>query len=87
MSEFTTYRVRHGEWQTFAINVSARSAEDACELARQIRGTIGQEPFEEMDGAIENFEAEELASGGDTTDSFPECPSALELLKGQGGAS
>jgi hypothetical protein len=87
MSEFSTYRVRHGEWQTFAINVSARSAEDACELARQIRGAIGQEPFEEMDGAIEKFEAEELTSGGATSDPFPEFPSALDLIRRQGGAS
>jgi hypothetical protein len=60
MSEFRTYRVRHGEWQTLAINVSARSAEEACELARRIRSEFGQQPFEEMDGAIEQFEAEEL---------------------------
>jgi hypothetical protein len=60
VSEFRTSRVRHGEWQTLAINLSARSPEEACELARQIRSEIGQQPFQEMDGAIEKFEAEEL---------------------------
>lgn len=60
MSEFKTFRVRYCESQALAINVSARSAEDACELARQIRSSIGQEPFEEIDGVIENFEAEEF---------------------------
>ena len=60
MSNFKTYRVRYSEWQAFAINVSARSPNEACELARQIRSDIGQEPFEEIDGAIENFGAEEL---------------------------
>jgi hypothetical protein len=60
MSEYRTYRVRHGEWQTLAINLSARSPEEACELARQIRSEIGQQLFEEMDGAIEKFEAKEL---------------------------
>jgi len=60
MSTFMTYRVRYCEWQTFAINVSARTAAEACELARQIRSHVGQEPFEEIDGATENFEAEEI---------------------------
>jgi hypothetical protein len=60
MSEYKTFRVRHGEWQTLAINLSARSPEEACELARKIRSELGQEPFEEMDGAIQQFEAEEL---------------------------
>jgi hypothetical protein len=60
MSEFRTYRVRYTEWQTFAINVSARSSDEACELARNIRSSIGQEPFEEIDGAIDHFEAEEI---------------------------
>ncbi|MFZ1102057.1 MAG: hypothetical protein WAN86_04295 [Hyphomicrobiaceae bacterium] len=60
MSNFKTYRVRYCEWQTFAINVSARTSEEACELARNTRSGIGQEPFEEIDGAIENFEAEEF---------------------------
>jgi hypothetical protein len=58
MSNFKTYRVRYTEWQAFAIHLSARSAEEACELARNVRSSIGQEPFEEFDGAIENFEAE-----------------------------
>ena len=60
MSAFSTYRVRYCEWQTFAINVSARSPDQACELARKIRSDIGQDAFEEIDGAIEKFEADEL---------------------------
>ena len=60
MSAFSTYRVRYCEWQTFAINVSARSPNEACELARNIRSDIGQDAFEEIDGGIENFEAEEI---------------------------
>lgn len=60
MSAFKTYRVRYCEWQTFALSVSARSSSEACELARKIRRDIGQDAFEEIDGAIENFEAEEL---------------------------
>ena len=86
MSEFNTYRVRYREWQTFAINVSARSAKHACELARQIRGTIGQEPFEEMDGAIEHFDAEEI-DARDLPDPPRAAESALRFFKGQGGAS
>ncbi|MFZ1104124.1 MAG: hypothetical protein WAN86_14995 [Hyphomicrobiaceae bacterium] len=86
MSDFKTYRVRYCEWQTFALNVGARSAGEACELARNIRSGIGQEPFEEIDGAIDNFEAEELTSPT-TGDSPPEFPSALDLLKRQGSAS
>jgi hypothetical protein len=136
MSDFKTYRVRCQEWQTLAITVSARSREDACELARQIRSDVGQEPFEEIDGAIENFEAEEedvaaipaqftqafddlveAATGLDAamdgaTGGFreevlrlqralkkaapvrafgkgtvPDAPSALDLIRGKGGAS
>jgi hypothetical protein len=60
VSNFKTYRVRYTEWQAFAINLSARSADEACELARNVRSSIGQEPFEEIDGAIENFAAEEV---------------------------
>jgi hypothetical protein len=59
VSNFKTYRVRYCEWQTFAINVSARTANEACSLARTIRREIGQEPFEELDGGSEGFEAEE----------------------------
>ena len=55
MSNFMTYRVRYCEWQTFTINLSARSAAEACELAHQIRSHVGQEPFEETDGGIEHF--------------------------------
>jgi hypothetical protein len=60
MNDFKTYRVRYTEWQTFALNVGARSSLEACELARKIRSDIGQDAFEEIDGAIENFEAEEI---------------------------
>jgi hypothetical protein len=60
MNDFKTYRVRYTEWQTFALNVGARSSSEACELARKIRSDIGQDAFEEIDGAIENFEAEEI---------------------------
>ncbi len=60
MNTFKTYRVRYTEWQTFALNVGARSSREACELARQIRSDIGQDAFEEIDGAIENFEAEAI---------------------------
>lgn len=88
MSPFKTYRVRHREWQTLALNVSAPSPDEACELARQIRGNIGQQPFEEIDGAIEDFEAEEL-DARDTihSDPPPAAESALHFLKGKGGAS
>jgi hypothetical protein len=60
MRNFKTYRVRYCEWQTFALNVSARSPNEACDLARKIRSDIGQDAFEETDGAIESFEAEEI---------------------------
>ena len=60
MSIFKTYRVRCREWQALAINLSARSADEACEFARLIRGELGQQRFEEIDGAIEGFEAEEI---------------------------
>jgi hypothetical protein len=84
MINFRTYRVRYGEWQTFAINISARSREDACELARQIRSNVGQEPFEEIDGAIEDFEAEEEEVAGTPArltrafDNLVEAASALD---------
>jgi len=64
MSDFKTYRVRYCEWQTFAINVSARNDDDACELAQEIRASIGQMPFEELDGASDGWQAEEI-SGAD----------------------
>ena len=60
MSTFDTYRVRLCETRALAINISARSAEEACELAQQIRGRIGQEPFEAIDGTTENVEAQLL---------------------------
>jgi hypothetical protein len=62
MSTFRTYRVRYCEWQTFAINLSARNADEACALARAIRNTLGQEPFEELHGASDGFEAEEITA-------------------------
>lgn len=90
MSTFKTYRVRYCEWQTFAINLSARNAEEACELAETIRDTIGQEPFEEMDGASDGWDAEEI-SGADS----PVPPNARVAAKsrrtdkvaGKGGAA
>jgi hypothetical protein len=42
------------------MNLSARSADEACELAEQIRGAVGQHPFEEIDGATDDFHAQEL---------------------------
>jgi hypothetical protein len=60
MNAFKTYRVSYCEWQTFAINLGARNAEQACELAEEIRAGVGQHAFEEIDGAIEAFEAQEL---------------------------
>jgi len=60
MSEFKTYRVRYREWQALAINLSARSPDEACEFARLIRSELGHQRFEEIDGAIEGFEAEEI---------------------------
>jgi hypothetical protein len=62
MSTFNTYRVRCCEWQTFAINISARSADEACALASNIRNTIGREPFEELDGGTDSFVAEEITA-------------------------
>jgi hypothetical protein len=64
MKPFKTFRVRFCESQMLAINLSARSADDAIALARQIREDIGHEPFEEIDGASDSFEAEEI-SGAD----------------------
>jgi hypothetical protein len=60
MSPFKTYRVRFCEWQSFAISISARTQEEAIELAGTIRSNHGTEPFEELDGATEGWEAEEV---------------------------
>jgi hypothetical protein len=88
VTNFKTYRVRYTEWQAFAINLSARSAEEACELARKVRGNIGQEPFEEFDGAIEHFEAKELDAHDAIGSNPPQtAKSALHFLKERGGAS
>jgi hypothetical protein len=88
MITFKTYRVRCCEHQILAINVSARTPEDACELARQIRSEIGQHPFEEIDGATENFEAEELEAGDFVTDPSSElAQTVLDLVRGKGGVS
>jgi hypothetical protein len=46
---FKTFRVRFCEWQTFAVNVSGRSADHAIELAQSLRDRHGTEAFEEMD--------------------------------------
>jgi hypothetical protein len=55
-----TFRVRFCEWQTFAIDISARNAEHAVELAQTLRQEHGDEPFEEMDGACDAWQAEEV---------------------------
>lgn len=60
MSTFDTYRVRLCETRALAINISARSADEACELAQQIHELIGQGPFEAIDGAAEHVEAQHL---------------------------
>ncbi len=60
MSPFKTYRVRFCEWQSFAISISARTPEEAIELAGTLRDTHGIEPFEELNGAAEGWEAEEV---------------------------
>jgi hypothetical protein len=60
MGTFDTYRVRLCETRALAINVSARSAEGACELALRIREELGQGPFEAIDDATENVEAQLL---------------------------
>ena len=54
------FRVRFCEWQTFAIDISARDADQAIELAQAIRNQRGTDPFEEMDGASDGWEAEEV---------------------------
>jgi hypothetical protein len=60
MSSFKMFRVRFCEWQSFAINISARTQEEAIDLARTIRDNQGTEPFEELDGNSEGWEAEEV---------------------------
>jgi hypothetical protein len=57
-----TFRVRFCEWQTFAIDISARDADQAIELAQSIRTQHGTDPFEEMDGASDGWEAVEVRS-------------------------
>jgi hypothetical protein len=60
MSSFKTFRIRFCEWQTFAINISAITQEDAIDLANTIRCNHGTEPFEELDGGSEGWDAEEV---------------------------
>jgi hypothetical protein len=60
MSPFKTYRVRFCEWQTFAVNISARTPGEAIELASTLRENHGTEPFEELDGGTEGWEAGEV---------------------------
>jgi hypothetical protein len=55
-----TFRVRFCEWQTFAIDISARDEDQAIELAQTLRQEHGAEPFEEMDGDSDGWEAEEV---------------------------
>ncbi len=59
MSPFKTYRVSFCEWQTFAITISATTVEDAIELAQTLRDNHGTEPFEELDGGANGWDAEE----------------------------
>ena len=59
MSPFKTFRVRFCEWQSFAISISARTPEEAIELAGTLRNNHGTEPFEELDGDSDGWEAEE----------------------------
>jgi hypothetical protein len=59
MSASKTYRVRFCEWQTFAINISATTPEDAIRLAQAQRNDHGTEPFEELDGGSDGWDAEE----------------------------
>jgi hypothetical protein len=87
MTEFSTYRVRFRDCRLFALNLSAPSPEQACELARQVRANIGQHVFEEFDGWIDEFEAEPLGTGPINADQPLGAPSALDFLKEQGGAS
>ncbi len=60
MSPFKTYRVRFCEWQSFALTLSARTQDEAIELASTLRDNHGTDPFEELDGATEGWEAEEV---------------------------
>ncbi len=60
MSPFKTFRVRFCEWQTFGLSISARTPDEAIELATTLRCDHGTEPFEELDGATEGWEAEEV---------------------------
>ena len=87
MSNFKTYRVRYTEWQALVINLSARSADEACELARNVRSSIGQEPFEEFDGGIEHFDAEEIDAHTVSSDPPQAARNARRFRKEQGGAS
>jgi hypothetical protein len=57
-----TFRVRFCEWHTFAIDISARDAQQVVELAQTLRNEHGDEPFEEIDGATEAWEAEEVCA-------------------------
>ena len=59
MSPFKTFRVRFCEWQSFAISISARTQEEAIELAKTLRCNHSTDPFEELDGDSDGWEAEE----------------------------
>jgi hypothetical protein len=60
MSEFRTYRVRFTEWTALAINVSAKSPNEACELVRRVHNSIGPHPFQQFSRGTQDFEPEEL---------------------------
>lgn len=55
-----TFRVSFCEWQTFAMNISAPTFEDAIAMARIIRDQLGTEPFDESDGASDGWDAAEV---------------------------
>lgn len=55
-----SYRVRFCEWQTFAMDITAANAAQAMELAQTIRQEHGTDPFEEMDGATDDWFAYQL---------------------------
>ena len=60
MSCFKNCRVRFCQWQTFAIDVWARTPDDAVELAQTIRNERGIDPFEEIDSDADDWDAEEI---------------------------
>jgi hypothetical protein len=56
------FRVRFVEWQSFAKDISADTADEAIQLAQSIRNDRGTIDFDEMDGGTDGWDAEELPS-------------------------